>query len=80
MGNALTRLLGRGKATSGTATEPGPAQDADATAEVTDAAADDGDKADEPAKAAKAPKAKKDKAAGGNGGTPTGSAPGSAAP
>ncbi|MES3650074.1 putative lipid II flippase FtsW, partial [Mycobacterium intracellulare] len=71
MGNALTRLLGRGKATSGTATEPGPAQDADATAEVTDAAADDGDKADEPAKAAKAPKAKKDKAAGGDGGSPT---------
>ncbi|BCO67770.1 putative lipid II flippase FtsW [Mycobacterium intracellulare] len=71
MGNALTRLLGRGKATSGIATEPGPAEDADATAEVTDAAADDGDKADEPAKPAKAPKAKKDKAAGGDGGSPT---------
>lgn len=66
MGNALTRLLGRGKATNGPAAEPEPAGDADPSAQVTDTATDDAVAVDKPAKAPKAPKPKKDKADGGS--------------
>lgn len=60
MGNALTRLLGRGKATTeAPATEHGPAADADAATEDTDGTG----------KPPKAATAKKDKAAGTDGGS-----------
>lgn len=72
MGNALTRLLGRGKATGGT--EQGPVDDADPVMEdaATEASPDDADQAEKPPKTPKtpkAPKAKKDKAAGSDGGS-----------
>jgi len=68
VGNALTRLLGRGKATTeateAAATEHGPAQDADSVATDTGAApTDDAGKADKP------PKAQKDKAGAHDGGS-----------
>ncbi|OBE94813.1 cell division protein FtsW [Mycobacterium sp. 852002-10029_SCH5224772] len=76
MGNALTRLLGRGKATGGiAATEQGPADDADSSTEDTDAAAvagtssHDTGKNGKPPKAPKAPKAQKETAAGNDGGS-----------
>ena len=77
MGNALSRLLGRGKEPTETAaTEQGPADGADAAAEDADVSpsaatpVDQADKLQKPAKAAKAPKAPKahkDKAAGNDG-------------
>ncbi len=71
MVNALTRLLGRGKATAeateAPATEHGPAQDAGSAATDTDAAPTD-DTGKAPG-ADKAPKAPKDKAAGNDGGS-----------
>ncbi|OBB88216.1 cell division protein FtsW [Mycobacterium colombiense] len=69
MGNALTRLLGRGKDNTETATaERGPADDADDTSE---AKAEQEAKAEKKAdkKADKPQKAKKDKAAAGEGGS-----------
>lgn len=61
MGNALTRLLGRGKdATETAAAEPGPAADADDTTDETEVKTDKEAKAEK--KADKPHKAKKDKA------------------
>lgn len=61
MGNALTRLLGRGKdATETAAAEPGPAADADDTTDETEVKTDKEAKAEK--KADKLHKAKKDKA------------------
>ncbi|CAM3390173.1 putative lipid II flippase FtsW [Mycobacterium colombiense] len=61
MGNALTRLLGRGKdATETAAAEPGPAADADATTDETEVKTDKEAKAEK--KADKPHKAKNDKA------------------
>ncbi len=61
MGNALTRLLGRGKdATETAAAEPGPAADADATTDETEVKTDKEVKAEK--KADKPHKAKNDKA------------------
>ncbi|OBI35990.1 putative lipid II flippase FtsW [Mycobacterium colombiense] len=72
MGNALTRLLGRGKDATETATaEPGLADDADATDATAEAKADKEATADQKAvkRADKPQKAKKDKAAAGEGGS-----------
>ncbi|OMC25834.1 putative lipid II flippase FtsW [Mycobacterium colombiense] len=74
MGNALTRLLGRGKdATETAAAEAGPADDADATDDTAEAKAEQEAKAEKDAKAEKKAdkpqKAKNDKAATGEGGS-----------
>ncbi|OBJ22464.1 putative lipid II flippase FtsW [Mycobacterium colombiense] len=74
MGNALTRLLGRGKdATETAAAEPGPTDDADATDDTAEAKAEKEAKPEKDAKAEKKAdkpqKAKKDKAAAGEGGS-----------
>lgn len=72
MGNALTRLLGRGKDATETATaEPGPVDDADATDATEEAKSGEATSAEAKAekKADKPQKAKKDKAVANEGGS-----------